>query len=150
MKKLFPLLIVMFLICTDILYAETLGDKWNKIPPNEKNVFLTGYIDGSYEMFLGLRNYLPEEEYEKLFKELKEIMSIQGTTQQLVEGIDYYYGKFENANLTIFPLIRATIAKMKGATEQEIDAYLASFRKRLSEIDEEKNKEFSGSKEKNE
>jgi len=148
MKKWFPLLIAMFLIFTGILYAETFGELWNKIPPSEKNIFLSGYIEGNYEMFVGLKNYLPKEEYEKLFKELREIGSIQGTTQQLVEGVNYYYGKFENTNVTLLPLIRATIAKMKGATEQEIDTYLASFRKRSFEVNEEKNKEISGSKEK--
>jgi hypothetical protein len=144
MKKWFPLLIAMFLICTDILYAETLGDTWNRMTQDHKVIFLSGYLTGNYEMFLGLKNYLPKEEYDKLFKELREIGSIQGTTQQLVEGVNYYYGKLENANLTIFPLVRATIAKMKGATEQEIDTYLASIRRKFLKANEEKNKEFSG------
>jgi len=128
MKICFILLITIFLFPINTIYAETPADNWNTMSRDGKDVFLSGYLTGILEEQRLLRKYLPEGEFESGEELIKEIYSIH-LNGQLLKGVDYYYSKYENANLPMYALIIAVIARMKGMTEQEIETVFVASRK---------------------
>jgi hypothetical protein len=129
-KRTLLLTMCLLVFFSGVSFGITPAEEWRSLEDGQKSVYLFGYLFGNYEMLQMLHDYLPKDIPRAAMLDFLETAITGGydNVTKIRESVDYFYGKPENEDLFLYFIVRASVMRAAGISDEEIEKYLSDNR----------------------
>ena len=133
--------IVALLVCSLSLHADSSrnrdGNWWRTLTVSERNVYMTGFFDGTHlgHMFSYWDLVETREKTScfsdtvKSFKTYSEKYAQNVTNDQIADGLTVFYSDYRNRSIRISDAVWLVLNTIAGTPQEKLDKMIENFRK---------------------